>query len=91
MRGIFTDGDLRRVLSRPPSGDDGGGALPDPSRQPIDDLMTPDPVRIRSGALAAEAVRLMEERRIGQLLVVDDDDRLAGALHFHDLLAAKIV
>ena len=52
--------------------------------------MTPSPARIRSDALAAEAVRVMEERKIGQLLVADDD-RLVGAINFHDLLAARVV
>ena len=86
VAGIFTDGDLRRVLSRPfeVSG-------PEFTGQPIHGLMTASPVRIRPEALAAEAVRIMEERRIGQLLVVGDDDRLVGALHFHDLLGAKVV
>ena len=86
LHGVFTDGDLRRVLSRPPD-----GSAPDLTRQPIRKLMTPDPIRVRPDALAAEAVRIMEERRIGQLLVVDADDTLVGALHFHDLLGAKVV
>jgi arabinose-5-phosphate isomerase len=46
---------------------------------------------IAPDALAAEAVRIMEERKIGQLLVVDAEGALAGALHFHDLLVAKVV
>ena len=79
--GIFTDGDLRRLLER-------GTDLRQLS---IDEAMTPDPVSISPHALAVEAVRCMEERRISQLLVLDDDRRLAGALHVHDLLAAKIV
>ena len=79
--GIFTDGDLRRLLER--------GA--DLRQLSIDEAMTPDPVSISPQALAVEAVRRMEERRISQLLVLDDDRRLAGALHVHDLLAAKIV
>ncbi|MGE0312053.1 MAG: SIS domain-containing protein [Lautropia sp.] len=86
VAGVFTDGDLRRVLARPADGDPPGF-----TRQPIRALMTADPVRIRPDALAAEAVRLMEERRIGGLLVVDDADHLVGALHFHDLLVAKVV
>ncbi len=86
LAGVFTDGDLRRVLARPPDAD-----LPGFTRQPIRNLMTREPVSIRPDALAAEAVRLMEERRIGQLLVVDDAGRIVGALHFHDLLAAKVV
>jgi arabinose-5-phosphate isomerase len=53
--------------------------------------MTGGPVTINASALAAEAVRLMEERRISVLLVSDDRARLTGALHLHDLLQAKVV
>jgi arabinose-5-phosphate isomerase len=54
-------------------------------------VMTGGPVTINASALAAEAVRLMEERRISVLLVSDDRARLTGALHLHDLLQAKVV
>lgn len=79
--GIFTDGDLRRLLEQ---GRDLRGLR-------IDAVMTRSPATIDALALAAEAVRVMEERRITQLLVVGDDARLVGALNVHDLLAAKIV
>ena len=42
-------------------------------------------------ALAVEAVRRMEERRISQLPVVDAEGRMVGALHIHDLLIARVV
>ncbi|ODT36000.1 MAG: arabinose-5-phosphate isomerase [Lautropia sp. SCN 70-15] len=80
MAGIFTDGDLRRLLEQ---GREVQGL-------PVDEVMTRSPRTIGSQALAAEAVRLMEEHRISQLLVVDDD-RLVGALGIHDLLAARVV
>src|SRR5690606_12473713 len=76
MAGIFTDGDLRRLLEQ---GREVQGLT-------VDEVMTRAPRTITSQALAAEAVRLMEEHRISQLLVVDED-RLAGALGIHDLLA----
>ncbi len=79
--GIFTDGDLRRLLER-----DG-----DIRALQASEVMTPSPAAIVPSALAAEAVRMMEDRRINQLLVVDGDGRLVGALHIHDLLAAKVV
>jgi arabinose-5-phosphate isomerase len=79
--GIFTDGDLRRLLEQ-----DG-----DIRRLRIDDVMTRDPAAIGPQALAAEAVQRMEARRITQLLVLDDEARLVGALQIHDLLAARIV
>ncbi len=81
LAGIFTDGDLRRLLEQ-------GRDLRDLD---IDAVMTRSPATIDPLALAAEAVRVMEERQITQLLVVDADERLVGALNVHDLLAAKVV
>jgi arabinose-5-phosphate isomerase len=83
VKGIFTDGDLRRVLGQ-------AGSL-DPSKLRIRDVMTASPVTIAPEALAVEAVRIMEERKIGQILVVGETNLLLGALHFHDLLVAKVV
>jgi len=80
MAGIFTDGDLRRLLEQ---GREVHGLT-------VDEVMTRSPRTIGSQALAAEAVRLMEEHRISQLLVVDDE-RLVGAIGIHDLLAARVV
>ena len=80
MAGIFTDGDLRRLLEQ---GREVQGLH-------VDEVMTRRPRTIGSQALAAEAVRLMEEHRINQLLVVDDE-RLVGAIGIHDLLAARVV
>ncbi len=82
VAGIFTDGDLRRVFS---------GSQPDLSRLTIGEVMTPNPITIGAEALAVEAVRIMESRRITQILVTDRQRHLVGALHFHDLLAAKVV
>lgn len=81
VAGVFTDGDLRRVIER---GVELGGLT-------IDDVMSRRPTVIGPDALAVEAVRRMEERRIAQLPVVDDDQRLVGALHIHDLLVARVV
>ena len=52
--------------------------------------MNRHPALIRADALAALAVRQMDERKINQLLVVDADGLLVGAVHIHDLLAAKV-
>jgi arabinose-5-phosphate isomerase len=81
VRGIFTDGDLRRALEK--------GV--DLERTRIADVMTPDPRTIRPEALAVEAVQLMERHKINQLLVVDGEGRLAGALNMHDLFRAKVI
>lgn len=82
VAGIFTDGDLRRVFGRDQL---------DLGTLTIGDVMTKNPVTIAPDALAVEAVRMMESRRISQILVADTDQKLVGALHFHDLLTAKVV
>jgi arabinose-5-phosphate isomerase len=53
--------------------------------------MTPAPKTIRSDKLAVEAVALMEQHRINQLVVVDANGALEGALNMHDLFKAKVV
>jgi arabinose-5-phosphate isomerase len=79
--GIFTDGDLRRLLER---GTDARAAR-------VRDVMTTRPLTIRAQALAAEAAQVLDAGRKSQLLVTDEDGRLAGALHMHDLMAAKVI
>jgi len=81
MIGVFTDGDLRRLLER----------TTDLGPLRVDDVMTRGGATIAPEALAVEAVRRMEERRINQLPVVDADGRMIGAIHIHDLLAARVV
>ncbi|QIK39056.1 KpsF/GutQ family sugar-phosphate isomerase [Caldichromatium japonicum] len=81
LLGVFTDGDLRRALDR-------GVEV---RHTPVDAVMTSPCVTIRSGALAIEAVQLMEMRAINGLLVVDSAGRLVGALNMHDLLRASVV
>ena len=80
VAGIFTDGDLRRLLEH----------TGDIRSLIIDDVMSRRPASIDAQALAAEALRLMEQRRINQLLVVDADQVLTGIVHLQDLLAAKV-
>ncbi len=81
IAGIFTDGDLRRGLERDL----------DLRRTRIDDVMTRNPRTIQPGALAAEAVEVMERTKSTQLPVVDGDGRLVGALNIHDLFRSKVV
>jgi arabinose-5-phosphate isomerase len=81
VQGVFTDGDLRRTLDRDL----------DLHAIGIADVMTPNGVTIGPDALAAEALALMQERAINALLVVDDDERLTGALNMHTLLRAGVV
>jgi arabinose-5-phosphate isomerase len=79
--GIFTDGDLRRTLDRDA----------DLRSRAMSEVMTPYPRTIKAELLAAEAVHVMETARITQLLVVDDQNVLIGALNVHDLLRAGVM
>ena len=79
--GIFTDGDLRRVLERPG----------DFRALSIAEAMTKQPRTIGADHLAVEAVELMERHRINQMLVADAAGTLVGALNMHDLFGAKVI
>lgn len=81
VAGIFTDGDLRRTLEKP-------GDL---RKLAIRDVMHTNPRSIAPGRLAAEAAQLMEQHRITQLLVIDEEQKLAGALNMHDLMRSKVI
>lgn len=81
LAGIFTDGDLRRCLPK----------VTDFNAARVADFMTARPVTIAPDELAVEAVSLLESQRKTQLLVVNADGKLVGALHMHDLLRAKVV
>ena len=79
--GVFTDGDLRRALDK----------VTDFAGARVAELMTPSPRTIRPEALAVEAVQLMERHKINQLVVVDGNDKVVGALNMHDLFRAKVI
>ncbi|MFA7282554.1 MAG: KpsF/GutQ family sugar-phosphate isomerase [Sterolibacterium sp.] len=81
LSGIFTDGDLRRAMQK----------LGDLRQTPLSQVMTRRPRSIAPGRLAVEAVQLMEEHKITQLLVIDETGVLCGALNMHDLFRAKVV
>ena len=81
LLGIFTDGDLRRLLEK-------ASNLADIK---IADVMHKKPSTIDPDKLAVEAVKLMETRSINQLLIVDASNKLVGALHIHDLTRAKVI
>jgi arabinose-5-phosphate isomerase len=83
VAGIFTDGDLRRLLER--------SDKPDIRSIGIREVMKRNPQTIAPQKLAAEAVELMERHKINQLLVVNDTGELAGALNMHDLFRAKVI
>jgi arabinose-5-phosphate isomerase len=79
--GVFTDGDLRRLIEK----------VQDFSKLAIRDVMHANPRRLHPEQLAVDAVAVMEEFRINQMLVTDADDVLVGALHIHDLTRAKVI
>jgi arabinose-5-phosphate isomerase len=81
VAGIFTDGDLRRMLGR----------NLDIHRTAITEVMTPHCTVIPADLLAAEAMRIMEQKKINALIVVDGQRRAIGALNMHDLIRAGIV
>ncbi len=81
VQGIFTDGDLRRLVEK---GMDLRGLR-------AADVMHAGPRTVRAEALAAEAAAVMEQYRITSVLVVDADARLLGALNSNDLMRAKVI
>ena len=81
LTGIFTEGDLRRLIE----------ARGDIRNIKIAEVMTKTPATIAPEAMAASAAKILDERLINQLLVVDADGRLVGALHIHDLMSSKVI
>jgi len=81
LLGIITDGDLRRVMQRRKENVLDLSAL---------DCMTKNPVTMLGTELAASALRLMEEKKITSVLVVDAKDRLRGVVHLHDLWTLQL-
>ena len=81
VMGIYTDGDLRRTFEK----------RIDFTVTAISAVMSRSPRSIMPSALAAEAVQIMEQHNISQMLVVDADNKLVGALNMHDLLRAKVM
>lgn len=80
--GVFTDGDLRRLF-------DERGSF-DLSELTLATVMQKHPQTIQPGALAAQALKLMEEKRISALPVVNEKNQLVGALTMHDLLRSGV-
>ncbi|MCR6650648.1 MAG: KpsF/GutQ family sugar-phosphate isomerase [Cellvibrionaceae bacterium] len=81
LLGVFTDGDLRRAVDKGH----------DIRHVTIENIMTRNPTSVRSDALAAEALTIMENRKITALVVTDEQRRAVGVIHMHDLLRAGLV
>ncbi|WP_028302203.1 KpsF/GutQ family sugar-phosphate isomerase [Oceanospirillum beijerinckii] len=79
--GIYTDGDLRRTLDQ---GLDIHQAI-------VNDVMTVNPVTVHEEQLAAEAVEVMQQKKVNALLVTDQNQQPTGALNMHDLLRAGVI
>lgn len=79
--GIITDGDLRRLFQKTKSFEN----------LLAQDMMTPQPRTIKTSALAAEALQIMENHSVNQLIVTNESERPCGVLGMHDLLKAKIL
>ena len=82
LRGVISDGDLRRLLER-----EGGAAL---SRS-AGEAMNAHPRTIAAGELAATALAILEERKITSLIVVDANKAVEGVLHLHDLWGVELI
>ena len=81
VEGVFSEGDLRRVLVKGEN----------PTELTLGTCMTTDPYTIEHDALAVDAVALMEEKRITALPVLSDDNELLGVVNMHHLLKARVI
>jgi arabinose-5-phosphate isomerase len=81
LAGVVTDGDLRRHMTPGSNLLEGTAA----------DVMTVAPITIDAEMLAVEALRLMEERKVTALVVVDADRRIEGVVHLHDLWRTQMI
>jgi len=79
--GIFTDGDLRRQLSK----------KVDYEKQPIKEIMNKNPKTIFDDQIIIDAINLMDLNKINGILVVNRENKLIGAFNMHDLFKAKVI
>jgi arabinose-5-phosphate isomerase len=82
LRGVISDGDLRRLLEH-----EGGAAL----SKTAGEVMNPHPRTIHAAELAAKALAILEERKITSLIVVDAENKVEGVLHLHDLWGVEMI
>ncbi|MCX5687876.1 MAG: KpsF/GutQ family sugar-phosphate isomerase [Candidatus Omnitrophica bacterium] len=81
VKGIFTDGDLRRHL----------GSDPLLLSREVKDVMTKSPRTLKKGCLAVEALRILQEHKIDEIPIVDEEDKAIGLVDVQDLLKAGLV
>jgi arabinose-5-phosphate isomerase len=82
LRGVISDGDLRRLLER-----EGGAAL----GKTAGEAMNAHPRTIAAEELAAKALAILEERKITSLIVVDAEQKVEGVVHLHDLWGVELI
>jgi arabinose-5-phosphate isomerase len=82
LRGVISDGDLRRLLER-----EGGAAL----SRTAGEAMNAHPKTIAADELAATALAILEERKITSLIVVDSAGKVEGVVHLHDLWGVELI
>jgi len=82
LRGVISDGDLRRLLGR-----EGGAAI----NRTAGEAMNANPSTIGGDELAAKALAILEERKITSLVVVDAEERVEGVVHLHDLWGVELI
>ena len=81
LLGIYTDGDLRRTFAK----------MPDIESALVRDYMTANCVTIEAERIASEALKIMHDKKVNALMVVDNELTIQGALNMHDLLRAGVV
>jgi arabinose-5-phosphate isomerase len=81
LMGIFTDGDLRRLIDKQQGFD---------VNLPVQDVMITQPATISQEARAVEALQQLNERKISQFVVVDDQNKVIGVISMHDLIQAGV-
>ena len=81
LMGLFTDGDLRRILD----------AKIDIHQDSITSVMTKNPYVAKQDMLAAEALKIMEDKKINGLIIVNDNNQPIGAMNMHDLLKSGVL
>ncbi|HEY1767302.1 MAG TPA: KpsF/GutQ family sugar-phosphate isomerase [Terracidiphilus sp.] len=82
LRGVISDGDLRRLLER-----EGGAAL----GRTAGEAMNPHPRTVAGSELAATALAILEERKITSLIVVNAENHVEGVVHLHDLWGVELI
>ncbi|HAK13935.1 MAG TPA: D-arabinose 5-phosphate isomerase, partial [Acinetobacter radioresistens] len=81
LLGIFTDGDLRRLIDRQQGFD---------VNLPVSEVMIKDPYTISQEARAVEALELLRDKKINQFVVVDQSNKVIGVISMHDLIQAGV-